>query len=184
MLAAVPVSPHGKGHLPLPLRSHPLAFCEAGGKGELDTVWTSPWGAWGQGRGVHWRLRSKEGDRPDKSSKMEPTALGRVNGWRSPRVIDLEALGPPDGEGLPSCLRQGPITNLCKGSSRATPQAQQDWDPWVRLPCCHDNHGCSVQDTVRLSQKLPDLRLRSSGPVIQPRHGHDPCPQPEGCGCT
>lgn len=74
---------------------------------------------------------------------MEQTALGRVNGWRSPRVTDLEALSPPDGEGLPSCLQQVPITNLCKGSSRAMPQVHQDWDPWVRLPCCHDNRGCS-----------------------------------------
>ena len=41
-----------------------------------------------------------------------------------------------------------------------------------------------VQATVRLSKKLPDLRLRSSEPVIHARHGHDPCPQPEGCGCT
>lgn len=115
---------------------------------------------------------------------MEQTALGRVNGWRSPRVTDLEALSPPDGEGLPSCLQQVPITNLCKGSSRAMPQAHQDWDPWVSSPAAMTTVDALVQATVRLSKKLPDLRLRSSEPVIQARHGHDPCPQPEGCGCT
>lgn len=82
-----------------------------------------------QSREVHRRLRSKEGDRPEKGSKMEQTSLGRENGWRIPRVTDLEALGPPDGEGLPPCLQQGPVTDLCKGSSGAMPQAHQDWDP-------------------------------------------------------
>lgn len=75
---------------------------------------------------------------------MEQTSPGRVNGWHGPRVTDLEALGPQMARGwLPSCLQQGPFTDLCKGSSRAMPQARQDWDPWVRLPCCHDNRGCS-----------------------------------------
>lgn len=91
----------------------------------------------------------------------------------------LEALTPP-----PRWLQQGPIANLCKGSTGAAPQAQQDGDPWVRLPCCHDNHGCSGPSKRCAESKTPGLRLRRSGPVIQPEKGHDPCPQPEGCDCT
>lgn len=139
----------------MPLRPHPPAFCESAGKA-------------GAGRGVDHSLRClgpKQGWRSPALERVWPPAHraegvigdsgvkrkmgqirtvkwsrgccgGRMAGAES--GTRLEALTPP-----PRWLQQGPITNLCKGSSGAAPQAQQDGDPWVRLPCCHDNHGCS-----------------------------------------
>lgn len=124
-------SPWEKGTCPLPLRSHPLPSVRLEERGAGHSV-DQPLGCLGPGQrvlslekvwpsahraGVH-RNSGVRGDRPEKGSKMEQTSPGRVNGWRSPRVTDLEALGPPDGEGwLPSCLQQGPITDTAKAAA-------------------------------------------------------------------
>lgn len=84
LLAAVPVSPYGKGTCACPSGLTP-AFCEAGGKAELDSL-QQPLGCLGPGQRRPQRLRSKEGDGPDESRKMERTARGRVKSRLSPEA--------------------------------------------------------------------------------------------------